>query len=282
MRDKHTPMLSREDITVIYTEREQPKPGSRFGPVIRSVYILECCTAGRGSVIINGTEFPVVAGSCYMLLPGDTVVHTTDPEDPREGYWCALDGISVGTHVENAGITSQYPFIDPSLFSPICHWLEQLTQLWVCRDAGAQLRQTACAYGILGVMLQNKPASEKSPLIDTAIGLMQIHYPEPLTVAGLADQVGLERTYFSDLFRKKTGYSPYQYLTRLRIQKACQLMQEHSISDTAYLVGLEPHNFGRVFKKEVGVSPRAYLQKLQSNSNRVVARSVRPRQEDPI
>ena len=282
MRDKHIPTLSREDISVIYAEREQPTPGSRFGPVIRSVYILECCTAGCGSVIINGTEFPVTAGSCYMLLPGDTVVHTTDSKNPREGYWCALDGISVGTHVENAGITSQNPFIDPALFPAILHWMEQLTQLWVCRDAGAQLRQTACAYGILGVMLQNKPATEKSPLIDTAIGLMQIHYPEPLTVAGLADQVGLERTYFSDLFKKKTGYSPYQYLTRLRIQKACQLMQNHSISDTAYLVGLEPHNFGRVFKKEVGVSPRTYLKKLLSNTNLTAARSIRPPQAQDL
>lgn len=274
MRDKHIPSLSREDISVIYAERERATPGSRFGPVIRSVYILECCTGGKGSVIINGTEFPVSAGCCYMLLPGDTVVHTSDEAEPREGFWCALDGISVGVHVENAGITSAAPFISPTLFSPICHWLEQLTQLWVCRDAGAQLRQTACAYGILGVMLQNKPATEKSSLIDTAVGLMQIHYPEPLSIAGLAEQVGLERTYFSDLFKQKTGYSPYQYLTRLRIQKACQLMQEHSISDTAYLVGMEPHNFGRVFKKEVGVSPRTYLKKLQSNQNSVVARSV--------
>lgn len=274
MRDKHFPGLSREDISVIYAEREKPRPGSRFGPIIRNVYILECCTSGYGSVIINGTEFTINPGSCYILLPGDTVIHKTHTEQPREGYWCALDGISVGKHVENAGITSQNPFIAKEFFAPICQLLEQLTQLWVCRDAGAQLRQTACAYGILGVMLQNKPATEKSTLIDMAVGLIQIHYPEPMTVASLAEQVGLERTYFSDLFKQKTGHSPYQYLTRLRIQKACQLMQENSISDTAYLVGMEPHNFGRVFKKEVGCSPRDYLRKLRSNTNKIVARSV--------
>lgn len=274
MRDKHIPGLSRDDISVIYAERERAKPGSRYGPVIRSVYILECCTVGSGSVIINGVQHTVSAGCCYILLPGDTVIHTSDADNPREGFWCALDGISIGEHVSNAGITSLSPFLPPTVFKPICHILEQLTQIWVCRDAGAQLRQTACAYGILGIMLQNKPATEKSSLIDMAMGYMQIHYHEPLTVAGLAEQVGLERTYFSDLFKKKTGFSPYQYLTRLRIQKACQLMLDHSVTETSYLVGMEPHNFGRVFKKEVGCSPREYLGKLKMNYNKLNARSM--------
>ena len=276
MRDKHMPSLSREDISIIYAEHEKVKAGRRFGPVIRSVYILECCTGGAGSVIINGKEFPVSAGQCYMLLPGDTVIHTSDTQSPREGYWCALDGISIKGHVEYAGITSQSPFIAPSLFGPIRDLMERLTQIWPCRDAGAPLRQTACAYGLLGLMLQNKPATQRDSLIDMAIGLMQTNYPNPLTVATIAAQVGLERSYFSEQFKKKTGLSPYQYLTQLRIQKACQLLsQGHSITDTSYLVGLEPHNFGRVFKKEVGIAPRNYVSKLRTSSGNVSARSVR-------
>lgn len=266
---------SQDDISVVYADRERVKPGSRFGPVIRSVYVVECCTGGCGSVIINGRTFPVTAGNCYVLLPKDTVTHTSDTVHPREGFWCALDGISIGAYLESVGITSEQPFLPAALFEPICRWVERLTQEWNCRDAGAQLRQTACAYGILGTMLQSKPAAEKSSLIDIALGLMQTHYPDALSVAALADHVGLERTYFSELFKKKTGLSPYQYLTRLRIQKACQfLTQGHSITETSYLVGMEPHNFGRVFKKEVSCSPRVYLRKLKTNTNKLVARSV--------
>jgi len=266
---------SRGEINVVFADREKVKPGSRFGPVIRSVYVIECCTAGCGSVIINGREFTVKGGDCYVLLPRDTVIHTSDSEHPREGFWCAIDGISISSYLETVGVNSEHPFLPPSQFDSICRWVERLTQEWSCRDAGAQLRQTACAYGILGAILQSKPAAEKGSLIDMAIGLMQTHYPNALSVSSMADHVGLERTYFSELFKNKTGLSPYQYLTRLRIQKACQLLtQGHSITDTSYLVGMEPHNFGRVFKKEVGCAPRVYLRKLKSNTNKLVARSV--------
>jgi len=46
------------------------EPGVRYGPVIRDTYVIECCTGGFGSAIINGVEFPVQAGDCYILLPG--------------------------------------------------------------------------------------------------------------------------------------------------------------------------------------------------------------------
>lgn len=272
---EETNLPPRGDVSVVYAAAENVTPGGRFGPVIRSVYLIECCTNGKGSVIINGKEFPVQKGDCYVLLPKDSVIHTSSEEAPREGFWCALDGISTGNYIENAGVTSTSPFLSPTLFAPMCRWLERLTQEWSNRDAGVQLRQLACAYGILGTMLQNKPATEKGSLIDMAIGFMQIHYPDPLNVAELAEHVGLERTYFSELFKKKTGLSPYQYLTRLRIQKSCQLLsQGHSISEASYLVGMEPHNFGRVFKKETGCSPREYLRNLKKSKINMVTRKA--------
>ncbi len=262
MKDPVT-LNAKDDIAVIYAAQEQVRPGSRFGPVVRSTYIFECCTKGGGCVFINGTQVPFTAGQSYVLLPGDTVIHTSDSVTGREGYWCSLGGSSIGAALESIGITSETPFLPPELFHEICGWFAQLSQQWKCRDTGARFRQLSCAYGLLGVILKNKPEMETASLIDKVISLMQAHYPDSLHIGDIAQQVGLERSYFSRLFREKTGLSPYRYLTRLRMEKACQLLdaQEYSVSEISYMVGLEPHNFARIFKGEIGKTPKEYQRK---------------------
>lgn len=276
MRISEVISKSPEEISVIYAEQERVRPGRMCGPVIRSVYIIECCTGGSGSVVINGKEFPFSAGAAYVLLPGDAVKHTAGPGEPREGLWCALDGISIDAYLKEAGITADSPFISPALFDDVRHWLSMLVQCWNDTDSGAQLRQTACAYGLLGAILQNKPATEKDTSITKAIGYMQINYSNSLNVDDIAQQIGLERTYFSYLFKRETGISPHQYLTQLRIRKARQLLdtERYSISEVSYLVGLGPHNFSRLFKKEVGISPLEYLRKAKHSASLLNAMTV--------
>lgn len=254
----------KEELTVILAVKERCASGSHFGPIIRDVYIIECCTCGSGSVIINNKEFPVKAGDCYVLLPGDAVTHTAHKTDPRRGFSCVLNGASVGSYLKEAGISSETPFADPSVFEEARNWMEQLVLQCPCRDTGARLRQLGCAYGLLGAILRDNRTIEKCGTIDRAIGFMETNYPYPLTVTDIAQAVGLEQSYLSVLFKEKTRFSPYRYLTQLRIQKACQLLLSHdcSISEVSYLVGLEPHNFSRIFKREIGITPTEYLKRI--------------------
>jgi len=256
----------RSDVSVLYANEEHIGPGCYSGPTVRSIYIIECCTAGKGSIIINGKEFPFRAGDCYALLPGDAVKHTSDREDPRSGFWCVLDGFAVEKVLTQAGITASTPFFPRELFPPILQWLQMMTEHWCSKDAGAQLRQTACAYGLLGAILQNHPAPDASGIIDKAINYIQANYSENLSVDQIAQQTGLERTYFSSLFKQKTGLAPHRYLTLFRLRKACQLLDtgKYTVAEVSYSVGLEPHNFSRQFKQEVGMTAQKYLQMTKS------------------
>ena len=260
--------LRHQDVSVLYAEEEHIRPGAQSGPSLRSIYIIECCTKGKGSVIIDGKEFPFQAGDAYALLPGHATTHTSDVQEPRSGFWCVLDGVFVGNVLARAGITSDNPFFPSVLFPAIRQWLQMMAEFWPCKDAGAQLRQTACAYGLLGAVLQNRPAPDNTSLVDKAIGYIQANYYENLCVDKISEQIGLERTYFSTLFRKKTGQSPHQYLTQFRIRKACQLLDtgKHTVSEAAYMVGLTPHNFSRQFKKELNLTAQEYLLMVQSGT----------------
>lgn len=60
------------------------------------------------------------------------------------------------------------------------------------------------------------------------------------------------------IFKSHTGLSPLEYLNRVRILRALELLQttHHSIADIAEQVGIhDPNYFTRIFKKLIGYPP---------------------------
>ncbi|XID93883.1 response regulator [Paenibacillaceae bacterium WGS1546] len=78
----------------------------------------------------------------------------------------------------------------------------------------------------------------------------------------LSDNFNLAASYLSKLFRQYKGISPSEFITRLRLEKAQQLIQTEAdmmIKDIAEIVGYnDPLYFSRIFKKEFGLSPSEY------------------------
>ncbi len=253
-------------------------PGTRFGPVTRDVFLVECCIRGYGKIIINNNEFPITPRSVYFLFPGDTVTHITDSDEPREGYWCAIDGLQVSVALKKAGITSTSPFAPPEVFDDIYPHLEELYMSRDENDIGAELRRTAHLYNILGSLLRMVEATDKNIWVQKAIGYMEANYPNDISVSSLASEIGLDRSYFSTLFKSQTGVSPYAYLTYIRVKKAASLIKDdaYSMSEIAEAVGLDSQNFARIFRREIGISPREYKKEVESGIDNIdVYRSPR-------
>jgi AraC-like DNA-binding protein len=253
----------REEPFLYYCDRDNRIPaGVHYGPVIRDIYIIECCTEGGGGIVINGREHPLSAGDCFFLLPGDTVTHITDA--PRSGAWCAVDGSAMEKALMAAGITSEHPFAPREAFADILHAIERMLSMREETDPGVEWRRTACLYEILGCLLRagREPSGHSS--VQKAIGLMESCYHTPLTVGEIASRVGLERAYFSTLFKAETGSTPHAYLSALRIRKACTLLRETNtpISAVAEAVGLDTGNFARLFRALTGVTPSCYQKTL--------------------
>ena len=246
---------------------ENLRGGEKYGPVIRDIFIVECCTDGFGSVVINDKEFPLKKGNCFFLFPKDTIIHTADFVQPRRGVWCAIDGLCVGEILKKAGISSTSPFAPKEAFNEITGILYDIYKMRNEKDPGADLRRTSLVYSILGVLMKyTQTLPDKNTWIKKAVGIMETNYHEDINVEDIACSIGLDRSYFSTLFKQKTGRSPYAYFTALRIKKACTLMCQKSVSvsEAARSVGLDPRNFSRIFKKETGRTPKEYLKTFEN------------------
>lgn len=94
------------------------------------------------------------------------------------------------------------------------------------------------------------------------------HVAEPVTASVLADEFGLVAPYLSKLFKEYSGYSPAQYIQKMRIDQAKSLLESDRnflAKDVAEMVGYpNPLYFSKVFKKNVGVYPSEYRRQYQN------------------
>lgn len=90
---------------------------------------------------------------------------------------------------------------------------------------------------------------------------IRAHYIEKIKVKDLARRANMSDAYFSRVFKKETGFSPYEYLLLCRLDAAKDLLQktDMTISAVAYQVGFNSSsNFIFTFTTKVGKSPNQF------------------------
>ena len=103
------------------------------------------------------------------------------------------------------------------------------------------------------------------------LSYINTHFQKDLSLYGLAETFHLNPTYCSELFRKTTGKTYSEYVSELRINYACRLMEytSMSIEQIAYKTGFNDYYyFCKVFKKITGKPPLKYRkEKMLENKN---------------
>lgn len=109
--------------------------------------------------------------------------------------------------------------------------------------------------------VQEKRNGKSSNVIERIYALIEERYPENLTVADIAEGVFLSPTYVSILFKQETGETVYEYLTKIRIEKAKELLRDPRIKfyEVCHAVGYaDASHFSKLFKKITGYTPSSY------------------------
>ncbi|WP_415839628.1 helix-turn-helix domain-containing protein [Paenibacillus tarimensis] len=90
---------------------------------------------------------------------------------------------------------------------------------------------------------------------------MQQQYMKPISLQSLAELANLSVGYYATLFKNHVGMSPIDYLIRIRMQRAKQMLvtSRASLKDISHLVGYQDvYYFSRSFKKHFGLSPSRF------------------------
>lgn len=84
------------------------------------------------------------------------------------------------------------------------------------------------------------------------------NYSGPIGNRELADLIHVSEGRFSHLFKESAGMAPLQYINKVRLEKAANLLKrgDYTVAEVANAVGFSDYNhFGRLFRRAFGCTP---------------------------
>jgi len=113
--------------------------------------------------------------------------------------------------------------------------------------------------------VQDKRSGRAGGVIERIRQLIEQRYADNLTVVDIAAGVYLSPTYVSLLYKQETGETLFDYLTKVRIERAKELLKDprNKFYEICHAVGYnDPSHFSKLFKKMTGYTPSAYREML--------------------
>jgi AraC family transcriptional regulator of arabinose operon len=118
------------------------------------------------------------------------------------------------------------------------------------------------------ISLARRVSGEKklTNFLNKSIAYINSNYADYIRVPDLARMENLSVSRYNTLFKQITGDSPVEYIKKMRLNSACELLSvtDLPIKTISAMVGYsDSHFFSRIFKKNLGISPAFYRRKEQ-------------------
>ncbi|WP_028549469.1 helix-turn-helix domain-containing protein [Paenibacillus sp. UNC451MF] len=110
--------------------------------------------------------------------------------------------------------------------------------------------------------------SKEFIMVQNMIDYMKKHLGENVGVQEISASIGISVSLASQIFKQETNETIHEYFTKLRIERAAELLLETSskISDIAQMVGYQHENsFIRVFRKYKDITPGKYRELMRNH-----------------
>ena len=256
---------------------ENSRPGSYHW---HSYFEITCVLGGKGNYFVNGQEYTMeeddiiifnnVEPHGWKLLGGNMklLVMIFSPEFVAEKI-SVFDAEYLKPFVERGSNFKNRVGREEKVNEEIRISIREIHQEWNERKEGYPLMIKANVLRILtmlirayqdetksGEMLKEKKNAMKR--LEQAFTYINDHYCEKITLEEVAASVYMSSNYFSSYFRRVANISFSDYVTRLRVNRAREMLRENgaNVTEIAMECGFNNiSNFYRLYKKHMGKTP---------------------------
>jgi len=248
-----------------YEKCDKKKPPQ--GPVIKENHSIHYIISGKGYFRLEGKLHKLAAGDIFYFPPSFLGTYFQDKSTPWEYIWFECNGSSAKKLFSRAFFTPENPTYhidDEDIYNNLSDMLETC-YLQVNLDIYcishlykffSQLIQSRSDKSIIDV------ENRKSNLIQKVTKYIDENFARPeLGLSSISSNLFVNASYLSRTYKELMGITISNYITIIRIRKACELLEDKrlEIKTIALSVGYtDPLYFSRVFKKHMNLPPTHY------------------------
>ena len=233
-------------------------------PFIRPIYYLHIVTSGEAVLKFSGQKYPLKEGTIFFFFAG--VPYEIEGNENFRYLYISFMGAAVDEFLDELGIT-----IDNSVF----YGYGYLQELWLSsiirvNNVNANVLTESVLLNTLSYIAQGKEKNVENKnsenLLSVIVDYVDTHYREKdITLRSVANIFCYTEKYLSHFFKSKMGTGFNEYINKLRLQYALDLIENgaDSVTDIALKCGFsDPLYFSKVFKKGQGKSPTEYMKNI--------------------
>ena len=223
----------------------------------------------RGGGFFESQSIPrqsVEAGSVMLLFPGERHHYTPNEQLGWNEYWIGFKGDVVERLASAEFLSPQNAIIKIGISNSLIALYRDAIRIAQREHTGCQQLLAGIVSHMLGhIIYKSKRIGEdfnkSEDIINEARQLMRERVLHTLHAEDIATALGVGYSWFRQSFKRITGISPAQYISRLLISRAKEILisDTQTITEIAYSLGFESvGQFSTLFRKIEGITPRQF------------------------
>ena len=230
----------------------------------KDFYLLHYIVKGKGTFILNDVEYKLGKGDIFFIPKGFDAIYYPDKDDPWHYKWVGFYGEAADYFVHGAGLDENHPIIEDE-DKQLRQYFDNITSRFH-KTGFFDAHTIGSLYQFFGDIVHEKEGrkdvSSVRVTVELAKQFIYNNYQFDIGVVDIAKNANCAPNYLSTIFQKLEGMSTKSFLTKVRMERAMQLIEskKFKVKDIAMMVGYPNQlHFSGQFKKYYGHSPLYYL-----------------------
>ncbi len=265
------------DLYLRYCGMEECDPGHSYGPIARSEFLIHYILSGKGIFQADGKTYHLGEQNAFIIYPNEITYYKADKEDPWTYIWVGFGGVKAENCLNYASLNRNNRvgvFICKDTLVSYVKGMLDASRLTYAND----LKREGFLFMFLSALINENNKNEQHNIYDYpyqiyvehALEFIDHNYEKDIKVNDIANYIGIDRSYFTNIFKKIMNISPQQYLINYRLEKARHLLKSTnlSISEISEKIGYpDPLSFSKIFKMYYKISPTEYRNQTEELVN---------------